>query len=179
VGRRATSSTVRGFLSAIPDGDAGTYATVEAMRALARRDALTPDVRLAASAAVRGVPFDRGNVHAGILGRWIEARVYFLADPLYAEALHAPAWQIREILTRGVIGVDCDDVAMLAAAMGLSIGLRARFVLVGFNLPNAPFRHIWTELAAVQNPHWVAIDPTRPQQGLASLPISRQTIVEV
>jgi transglutaminase-like putative cysteine protease len=169
---------MRGFLSSIPDGDAGTYATVQAMRALARRDALDPTVRMATSATVQGVPFDRGAAHAGLIRRWIEPRVYFLADPLYAEALHAPAWQIRQILTRGVIGVDCDDVAMLAAAMGLSIGLKARYVLAGFGSPQAPFRHVWTELSAVQRPQWIAIDPTRPAQGLPAT-VSRRITVEV
>lgn len=170
---------MRGFLSSIPDGDAGTYATLQAMRHLARRDSLDPQMRMAASQAVRGVPGAFGTEHSRILRDWITDRTSFLADPTYAEALHAPAWQIRQILTRGVLGVDCDDVAMLAAAMGLSIGLRARFVIVGFTLPNAPFRHVWCDLASAEGGPWVTIDPTRPVQPLANLRISRALVVEV
>ena len=170
---------MRGYLTSVPDGDAGTYQTVQWMRAIVHRNAVDPVVRQTTAAAVRGVPFDRGNIHAELIRQWIEARTYFLADPTYAEALHAPEWQIRQILTRGVIGVDCDDIAMLAAAMGLAIGLQARFVIVGFTSPKAPFRHIWTELAAVRSPRWVVIDPTRPMQGLESLSVSRRLVVEV
>jgi len=170
---------MRGFLSQIPDGDAGAYATAQAMRELSRRAAVDPLIRQAAAGAVRDVPYDLGNHHAELIRRWIEPRVYFLADPTYAEALHAPEWSIRQILTRGTVGLDCDDVAMLAAAMGLSVGLRARFVMVGFSSPTAPFRHIWTELAAIHRPRWVPVDPTRSVQGLGRYQIGRTAYVGV
>lgn len=170
---------MRGFLSSIPDGDAGTFATLDAMRGLARQASIDPTVRATTAALVRDVPFDRGNTHAVLIRRWIEARVYFLADPTYAEALHDPVWQIKQILTRGTVGVDCDDVAMLAAAMGLSVGLKARFAVVGFTSPNAPFQHVWTELAAIQSPRWAIVDPTRPMQALANFKISRMAYREV
>jgi len=170
---------MRGFLSSVPAGDAGTLATVQAMRTLARRGAIDPVVRQQAALAVRGVPGDWGTEHASILRDWITRRTYYLADPTYTEALHEPGWQVRSILTLGNVGVDCDDVATLAAAMGLAIGLRARFVIVGFTSPNAPFRHVWTELASASRPEWVPIDPTRPVQAIARLPISRVRTVEV
>lgn len=148
------------------------------MQELSRRAALVPSVRQTAAAIAQGVPYDRGNVHAELIRRWIEPRVYFLADPTYAEALHAPEWSLRQILHRGTVGLDCDDVAMLAAALGLSIGLRARFVVVGFNSPQAPFRHVWTDLAALNRPKWVAIDPTRETQGLGRFYIQRVAYFE-
>lgn len=170
---------VRGFLSPLPDGDAGTFATLRAMQELSRRAALVPMVRQTAGQLVQAVPYDKGNVHADLIRRWIEPRVYFLADPTYAEALHAPEWSLRQILTRGTVGLDCDDVAMLAAALGLSIGLRARFVAVGFNSPEAPFRHVWTDLAALNRPAWVSVDPTRDTQGLGRFDIRRVAYYEV
>lgn len=149
------------------------------MQELARRAALDPLVRQTAASIVQGVPYDKGNIHAELIRRWMESRVYFLADPTYAEALHAPEWSLRQILQRGTVGLDCDDVAMLAAALGLSIGLRARFVVVGFNSPEAPFRHVWTDLAASRRPVWVTVDPTRETQGLGRFDIQRMAAYEV
>lgn len=170
---------MRGYLTSIPEGDAGTYRTLDLMRAMARRASAEPVVRQAAASAVRSYPGDGGTHHARLLNRWITERTYFLPDPLYIEALHEPALLLQQILTRGTVGVDCDDVAILAAAMGLSIGLRARFLIAGFTSPNAPFRHVWTELAGVHSGVWVPVDPTRPVQALANLPVSRLHAVEV
>lgn len=171
---------MRASLSFLPDGDAGTAATLDRMAAMARRAALDPVIRQAAASAVRGMPGDWGTQHALILRDWMTARTAFLADPLYAEALHDPEWMVRQILTRGLVSVDCDDIAMLAAAMGLSIGLRARFVTVGFTSPNASYSHVWAELAtAASRPCWVPVDPTRPVRGLDRLPITRRHAMEV
>jgi transglutaminase-like putative cysteine protease len=170
---------LRGSYSTLPDGDAGTYATLEVMRRMARHSSSLPIVRTLATQAVRSYPGDGGNHHARLLNRWITERTYFLPDPTYSEALHEPAYLLHQILTRGNVGVDCDDVATLTAAMGLSIGLRARFVIAGFTSPNAPFRHVWAELAGARSSVWVPIDPTRPVQILASLPITRLQAVEV
>lgn len=170
---------LRGQYSTLPDGDAGTYVTLDVMRRIARRASSLPIVRTLAAQAVRSYPGDGGNYHARLLNKWITERTYFLPDPTYTEALHEPAYLLTQILTRGNVGVDCDDVAMLAAAMGLSIGLRARYVIAGFSSPNAPFRHVWTELAGARSSSWVPIDPTRPVQILASLPITRLEAVEV
>lgn len=170
---------MRGVRSAIPDGDTGTMATLQVMRTLARQGALDPVVRLAASAVVRGLAPASGVEQAQAVRAWVTDHTAFLADPLYAEALHMPGWQVRQILTRGLVAVDCDDVAMLAAALGLSIGLRARFVVVGFSSPNAPFRHVWCDLAPVTRDVWVAIDPTRPQQALDRVPVTRHAVMEV
>lgn len=170
---------MRGYLTSIPEGDAGTAATLNLMRAMARRASVEPLVRQAATSAVRSFPGDGGVAHARLLNRWITERTYFLPDPLYDEALHEPGLLLRQILTRGNVGVDCDDVAILAAAMGLSVGLRARFMVAGFTSPNAPYRHVWADLTGVHSNVWVSVDPTRPVQSFANQPISRLRVVEV
>lgn len=171
---------MRGVLVGIPDGDAGTYATLRVMADMARRSSILPIVRQAAVSAVRGLPGNDGTGHARLIRDWVSDRTYFLNDPLYAEALHVPGWSLAQILTRGNVGLDCDDVATLAAAMGLSVGLRARFVIAGFSSPQAPYRHVWTELSGASGPpRWVAVDPTRPVQSFASAPIRRLDCLEV
>lgn len=160
----------------IPAGDAGTLATVAALRRWAQAAALDPLVRSVAAELVRGRPLAE---HPGVLADWIGSVTEFLPDPAVAETVFAPRWILQRILTAGVAQIDCDDVATLAAAMGLSIGLGARFVVVGFGSPNAPYRHIWAELTAFDGSSgWVPVDPTRPAQGF-TLPVSRSFSVEV
>lgn len=168
---------MRGYLIPAPDGDAGTFAALHTMRQLARAAAIQLLVRTEAVRLVLGVRSPALQVR--ILRDWTSAHTDFLADPTPVETLHDPAWSIRQILTRGLVQVDCDDVAMIAAAMGLSIGLRARYVVVGFSSPNAPFRHVWTDLSGPGPPRWVPVDPTRPLQGLDRLPITRMAALEV
>lgn len=149
------------------------------MRRLAINAAVQPAVREVGARIVLGVPGMDGTLQAKVIREWIADHVEFLRDPYGVEALHEPVVMLRAILTRGVVQVDCDDVAILAAALGRTIGLRARFVTVGFNSPTAPFRHVWTELADPRAQVWVDVDVTRPAQGLSALPISRSYVVEV
>ena len=160
----------------IPGGDAGTHATLDVMRALAHSQSATPIVRQTAIGIVRGVAGTSTALQARLIREWIESRVLFMPDPLGTELLHEPAALISHIHKEGIVHVDCDDVALLAATLGRSIGLRARFVAVSFS-PKAPYSHVWTELAAGQR--WMPVDPTRPMQGLAGLKIARTQIMEV
>jgi len=96
------------------------------------------------------------------------------------EMLHGPAWQVQQIRARGIVQVDCDDVAMLAAALGKAVGLRARFVVVGFDSRTAPYRHVWAELSPrARVPMWSEMDVTRPAQGLPFDRIARVFNFEV
>lgn len=149
----------------LPGGDLGTYLTLGQMRAMVLREFMLPDVRLCAS-RIAGPYGSDGAAQAVAIRAWLEDHVAFLRDPDGVEMLHGPAWQVRRALTQGVVYVDCDDVAVLAAALGKAAGLKARFVVVGFGSPKAPFRHVWTELAAPGSRHWIECDITRPAQGL-------------
>lgn len=167
---------MRGVVVSIPSGDAGVQATVIRMRDLARRASLDPIVRTVTARLVIGIPGSAGHLQARIIRDWLTARVRFLPDPTTAETLHDPAWSLDQILTSGQVQLDCDDVAILAAAMGQSIGLRARYVVVAFRSPNAPYQHVWADLG--DGRRWLSVDPTRPVQGLDGLAVTRQVIVE-
>jgi transglutaminase-like putative cysteine protease len=67
-----------------------------------------------------------------------------------------------QLLPFGRIAADCDDIATLAAALGLALGLRARLLVVEFAGQDG-FGHIWTALA-VPGGEWIDCDPTRPIQ---------------
>ncbi len=163
------------MLSAVPlpSGDLGTFFTLGTMKSMVQREFLLPVVRLTATEIVAGLGGQDGVEQAHVIRDWIESHTEFLCDPDQSEMLHGPAWQVQRILTHQRVYLDCDDIAMLAAALGKAVGLRARFVVIGFASPTAPFRHVWTELAPRTAPAWVEMDVTRPAQGLPFHRITR------
>lgn len=173
--------SVRRF-GVIGRGDAATRATVAHMRRLAREGMVDPVVRSAALHAVAGIDGRDAPGQAGAIREWLLSAIHFTRDPRVAELLNEPRRMLLVIDKVGVGYYDCDDVAILAAALGGAIGLASRFVVVGFLSPKAPFRHVWTELAAPSGPHvgqWCEMDVTRSAQRLPWDAISRRWIVPV
>lgn len=162
---------------ALPEGDAQTVATVAHMRQLATLGAVDPTVRQQAAFLVQGQGRDQWRFAQSLAG-WVAQRTRFLYDPSVAEALVPAEITLALIAQQGVAQIDCDDVAILAAALGLSIGLRARFVVVSFLTPDAPYEHVWTELSDAAGVTWLPVDPTRPSSGLPPV-VRAPYIVEV
>lgn len=168
---------MRYAVSEIPGGDAGTVVTLGKMRSLVNRSLVLPIVRGAAVSIVRlVVPRDRRGQVAAIR-RFLNERVQFLRDPVGVELLHTPDWLLRDIKARYYTNADCDDVAMLGAALGKAVGLKARFVAVAFYDPVAPYSHVWAEL--FDGDRWGDVDVTRTVQDLSSKGISRRKVVNV
>jgi hypothetical protein len=167
-------------------GDAQTLATLKQMRKVARAAAITPDVRGVATTVVAGSG-SRAASQIRALGDWMGPLVSFVRDPYQVEMITDPAVLLRQLKVIGVIAADCDDVATLAAALGLSIGMRARFVVVAFaygdpKVPAAkkPYEHVFTQLAPPTGPAaWVSFDFTRQAQDARAVPIARAATVEV
>lgn len=160
----------------IPPGDEGVQTTLNYMAQLALRGAVTPECRGVAARCVLGTGRD-SRFHARLIRDWVDGHTEFLADPTHAEGLTPPEKLVTVIASRGIAQCDCDDVAMLSAALGMSIGLRARFVVVAFGSESSPFAHVWCDLAGPDGAQWLPVDPTRPVLGLP--PISRMQIMEV
>lgn len=154
------------------------------MRDLARQGATAPLVRGLALRIVQGIPGRDGEAQAVAIRRWMRDNVLFLRDPAGTELLYTPDRMVR-ILTGGgplpILHVDCDDAAVLAAALGGAVGLRSRFVVVGFLSPDSPYRHVWVELRSPSPPdsRWVEMDVTRSAQRIPTAAISRTLIVKV
>ena len=159
---------MRAFRIAIPRGELGTRTIVGYMQRLVREGKTTPAVRDLALAITRGIPGRSGVAQAVAINTWLASNVDFTRDPAGAELLYTPARLVHILTSRGPpLRIDCDDVAVLAAALGASIGLRSRFQLVGFLSPRAPFQHVWTELASPSgDKRWVQMDVTRASQPL-------------
>lgn len=163
----------------LPASDFGTFLTLAQMRGMVWREYMTPLVRLTATDIVAGYS-SHGTEQADAIRDYLSMHTEFLRDPDNVEMLHGPVWQLQQIRQRGVVQVDCDDVAMLSAALGKAVGLRARFVVIAFDQPGAPFRHVFTELGQRSaNMKWVDMDVTRPAQGLPFNRISRALTKDV
>lgn len=159
----------------IPDGDAGTFATIEHMRALVNDRCAHWRIRDLALRIIGRA--DAPGEQAARIRAWLRTRVRFVPDPDTTELLHDPVLLAEWIDRDGSVGVDCDDVAMLAAALGKSIGLAARFVVVAFFASDAPYSHIWAEL--FDGSGWREMDTTRKVQGIEDTRVSRRAVVDV
>lgn len=163
-------------------GTAGTMQAIGIMKTLARRGRVDPLVRDMALKIVQGIPGRSGFDQATAIRRWLAINVEFRRDPTDNELIYSPNRMVRILTERGPpLYIDCDDVATLAAALGGAVGLRARFQVVGFLSPRAPFRHIWADLRdpAGRGP-WVQMDVTRQAQSLPlNAAISRRKIIHV
>lgn len=153
--------------------------TLAHMRRLVLREMVHPAVRALASRLAGSAGTVDPLEQARAIRSFVADRTVFVRDPHGVELLHAPSVMVKRILTEGYAPIDCDDVAILAAALGKAVGLRARFVVVGFGSPHAPFRHVWAELSPPRSPRWMEMDVTRPAQPLPFQMISRRSFLEI
>lgn len=145
----------------IGEGEAAGLDTLHRMRQIVRAQIALPIVRLTAAAIVRGTGTDYDR-QIFLLRQWITAHIGFLRDPDGHELLHTPDLVLTAVASAGSVDVDCDDVAMVAAALGLSIGLRAQIQMVG---EWGGYTHIWTDLGApLRITHWQDLDIARANQ---------------
>lgn len=141
----------------IPAGHLGIEATVRHMRRLVGAAQLDDLLRETAASIVGPDPCST----AERVRDFLQENVLFRRDPLGTELLKTPRYMLREIAEHGEAIGDCDDVAVLGAALGRAAGLPARFVLLAFR-EGAPYEHVYTELATPEG--WLELDTTRPFQ---------------
>jgi transglutaminase-like putative cysteine protease len=159
-GRRVTV-TLSG-LSWIPDGDAGTYSTLARMAQVVNLGQINPLTVDAAHRIVSGCrPRDSG-CYAYTIRAWLARWFRFVPDALDVETLRTPDYLLQELATRGAMTGDCDDAAVLGAALGKAVGLPARFVVLGFASAGDAFGHVYAQLQT-QAGNWVSLDVTKPR----------------
>lgn len=141
------------------------------MRRIVRAEYFAPIVRLTAENIVRGAGAERRG-QVGLLRSWLIEHTRFVRDPIDLERVVTPKVQLARIRATGTALGDCDDVAVLAAALGMAVGLRARFVVIG----RAPhrFEHVFTVLG--DGRRWWELDITRSEQGIPATMTNSLTV---
>lgn len=170
----------------IGGGDRGNFSTLSVMRVVARQQSRHPVVVAQARFLANGPDAE----HAISSIRSYLASFPFYDDPASGEALTEPQLAIR-LQAAGKLanaayhewGFDCDDVAVLGAALGLAAGLRARFVAIRFPTPLDRFpalSHVFTEIAPSGTHRWHDLDTTAPAElDRRSVGMSRPVIVSL
>ena len=167
--------------TSIPNGDDGTVATLREMARLVREDVIHPLVRELAASIIKPIGVFDTLAWCEAIRAWCAAYVQFVRDPSDRELLHSPEAMVRQWReTHRILG-DCDDAAILAAALAVSVGCRARFVAAAFLDKRNPFGHVWAEIAPPTGTGdgWIECDVTRTFQNVPTHLISRLLVFPV
>ena len=138
----------------IPNGIAGTHATVREIVRLIRQGTQNAQARLAAVEAVRNCPWKDKRAEAEAIFNWIRANIRFTYDPEGAELLQ----DVEAILRYRAS--DCDDMVILGGSMLRSVGVPVRIVIIASD-PSAPesFNHIYLQ-TETRPGSWTGFDPS-------------------
>ena len=142
------------------------------MRRMARDRAKSQAISNVALAIECNARRTRGVIN-GLTG-WLAQSVRFQLDPEGVEYVRDPLVMLAEIRATGQTHGDCDDVACLAATVALALALHTRYVVLKFQGPASPYRHVYTEVAEPQAPvTFTALDTTAPSQTFSASPTYR------
>ena len=152
------SGSLLGYRAPLLEGERGTAQTINLMRRLIDQALNDPQFMRFAVDLVRKIPaYDEfGEVFS--LFTWVQGPIRYTKDPVTKEKLTPP----MELLK--IRAGDCDDSAMLMAALAIALGYPARLVTVAAN-PDFPedFSHVYTEVEVpAGSERWVAVDAARP-----------------
>ncbi|MGH8906850.1 MAG: transglutaminase domain-containing protein [Egibacteraceae bacterium] len=151
----ATASVQR-----IAGGDLGAQQTLQRMRDVVNHSLRDPVIiETARGIAAQAPPRDLLGIVRAIYD-YLQDHFQFVPDPRGVETLATPRYLLDRIERHSFAEGDCDDAAILAAALGKAVGLRAKYRAVGFAAPNGPLTHVYTLLHA--GGRWVRLDPTKP-----------------
>lgn len=106
---------------------------------------------------------------------FVARSIRFARDPLGVESITRPQEHQKRLQAGGFVLGDCDDAATLAAALGMSVGLRGEFTVLAFNRPDAPYQHVYTTLVTPAGEK-VECDTTRAANQLPPVPTRRHTV---
>lgn len=89
---------------------------------------------------------------------WVRQNIPYIPDPEDWEALYNPEALAHDVLIGKHPGGDCDDHAMLVAALGCSININSRVVIADTDF-DGEYDHAWAQL---ESPYigWINVDTT-------------------
>ena len=149
---RKASAPLTATLSAIPDGKAGTLATLRVMRDLVRVGKKSLAVRTLAVQLSGGLDQKDWIGEIRALHAFVRDRIRYIRDINDVETVQTPD------ATLTMRAGDCDDKSTLLAAMLESIGHPTRLVAIGFTPEE--FDHVYIEARVGNN--WLPLETTEP-----------------
>jgi transglutaminase-like putative cysteine protease len=156
----------------LPSGDPGTRRTLEIMRRLTHEGATDPTVRAASIAALTNVRSHDARGEIASLFRFVRDRVAFRRDPVRTEWLQAARH------TLSLAAGDCDDRAVLLAAMLRSVGIPAWFRVVALDRSRpTTFSHVY--VVVKMGDQVIPLDPTYPENAVGMMPAGATRSMEV
>lgn len=168
-------TTVQKYM--VGPGDVGSYRTISIMRRLVNESLSNPLVVGRAKDIVQFAGPKNQFEQAKEIKNYLMDHTQFVRDPRGVELIHTPEKQIRTIDQRYYIQIDCDDFAVLSAALAKSVGIRAKFVILKFMTKSAPFAHVYT-IVDVGKKKWFPID-LKVQYPISSNYISEKKMFDV
>ncbi len=148
----ASDQSGRRAVLALADGPEGIRQTLYIMRRLVRESQFDDEIRKLAESIIAGVPGKEFYRQAKAIHDWIFSNIKYTLDNEGFERIAGPQYTLAQR------SGDCDDMAVLEAALLKAIGHPARFVAMAQE-PDA-FCHVYIETKIGSN--WVPSDPTEP-----------------
>lgn len=139
-------------LQAIPDGKAGTVATLKIMKEVANAGKISLPIRNLAVNLINHLPQKDYFNEVKILHRFVRDQIRYVKDIRGVETVQTPDVTLR--LRAG----DCDDKSVLLASMLEAIGHPTRFVAIGFRPDD--FAHVYVESRI--GTKWIPLETTEP-----------------
>jgi hypothetical protein len=139
----------------------GTDDTVRLMReyALGKEGEQSFRVRQWAETIIRDIaPKDYLSEILALRAWATSPAVRYTNDPRHVELIKSPERCLLEIEKSGFALLDCDEIACLIAALGMSQGKEASFAIVGFSGPGN-FTHVFARLREPKSGVWICCDP--------------------
>jgi hypothetical protein len=152
-------------------GDAGVEQTIGVMRQLIDEAMADPSFVNQAVSIVGSAPAHDEVAELQAIYNFVDRNIRFVKDPVTKEKLIPP----QELLKVGA--GDCDDIAMLTAALLMAVGYPARLVTVAAAQCGSDFSHVYTEGELPPGSgNWIPLDSARPdsQFGLAPQTYTRK-----
>jgi transglutaminase-like putative cysteine protease len=122
------------MLQGLPDGVAGTRATLKAMARLVKTFKKDPTINLLALEITRGLPSYDSMGEIKRLQNFVRDRIRYVMDVDGVETLRTP------LVTLEYEAGDCDDKSVLLCTLLATIGYACQFIAVGFD--GESFSHV-------------------------------------
>jgi len=146
----------------LPQGDAGTTITIDRMGTLVRQAQGSPWLARAVSEVIgKSTPGPGRDRLGGSVFRWLKNRVSFCTDPSRVELLRQADIMLRDIFTTGGTCVDCDEMAILGAALLMKMRFSPVFITIS-QRPDGLFQHVYFGFTATDPGRagsLIALDP--------------------